>query len=98
MKKLSAFFFAALLAVVSLASSGCLVKRTMTDFKDHGSKSVMLMETIDTYALGIPAWYYYPQYVHQFWNCVEEGDAVNCAKVCGGANDVQCPVYFVAQY
>jgi hypothetical protein len=77
--------FAALLGLTALFGSGC-VKRELVGFADHDKMALTAIRAGVT-----KNYFFYAEYEHVFYSCSEQGDVLDCKRVCGGETDLECP-------
>ena len=82
MKRLSLI---GLLALALSGSTGC-VRRELVAFDDHATKPLTALRAVTTrnYLL-------FGSVEYVFYSCSEQGDKLDCKRVCGGENDTECP-------
>ena len=67
--------------------AGC-VSRTLVGFSDHGSKPLTTMSVSTHYNFVLAQ-----KFEAVTYSCLEEGDSLQCKRVCGGSNDLVCPEF-----
>ena len=67
--------------------SGC-VTRTLVAFEDHGSKPLTSM-SVSVHRNFILQ----QKFEAVTYSCREDGDNLDCKRVCGGENDLACPEF-----
>ena len=77
--------FALLLGTCLLGGTGC-VHRELVGFDDHESKPLTAMRAGTT-----KSYLFWATYEHVFYSCSEQGDRLDCKRVCGGSSDLECP-------
>lgn len=82
---MSKFTFFALAAVTTLLGTGC-VHRELQSFVDHDSKPLTAIGArIDR------SYLFWSSHEYVFYSCLEQGDTLQCKRLCGGSADIVCP-------
>jgi hypothetical protein len=82
MTSLHAFAFIA----IAVCGSGCM-KRTLLTFEDHPKQAFTAVEVLEEKNYWITR-----TAEHRFLMCKDAGNQLVCARSCGNAKDVQCPM------
>jgi len=80
------FVMYASLSLFGALSTGC-VKRQLVGFADHDSKPLTAMNVAVT-----RSYLFWSSHEYVFYSCAEQGDKLTCRRLCGGNNDIVCPV------
>lgn len=81
----------ALMLALGFGATGCLSSREIVTATDHGSESLTLVETVDTYfPFRLPD---FGRQVYRFWECRDEGESMICSLACDGDDQAKCPSY-----
>jgi hypothetical protein len=81
--------FAALLGLTLLGGTSC-VHRELVGFDDHDKMALTAIRA------GVSKNYVlWAEYEHVFYSCSEQGDVLDCKRVCGGETDLECPMAVV---